>query len=64
MLDAIRIQCPFCLQKQEIYLEPDSGNSQDLVIDCQVCCHPMDIHVFWSEEKQKFIAQVDRSSGF
>lgn len=63
-MDEVSIRCPFCLEQQTILIEPDGGESQFFVSDCEVCCHPMDISAVWSEEKQKFNVRVAPSSGF
>lgn len=34
------IRCPYCGQLNDIGLDPGSGESQDYVEDCQVCCRP------------------------
>ncbi len=64
MLPAIKIKCPFCLQRQEVLVDPDVTEAQQLIVDCEICCHPLELLVTWDEEKQKFRAQVDKSSGF
>jgi Cysteine-rich CPXCG len=32
--------CPYCGEINEIALDPGSGNEQEYVEDCQVCCQP------------------------
>jgi hypothetical protein len=61
---SVRIRCPFCLERQDLLVEPDGGEQQQLIIDCEVCCHPMDISVHWDDEQQSFQAFVARGSGF
>ena len=34
------VTCPYCGQINEIALDPGSGNEQEYVEDCQVCCRP------------------------
>lgn len=34
------VACPCCGEAVEIALDPGSGNAQDYVEDCQVCCQP------------------------
>jgi hypothetical protein len=48
-VDAVVI-CPYCGESVEIGLDPGSGNSQDYVEDCQVCCRPWRVMVFYDEE--------------
>ena len=64
MLPAVKIKCPFCLERQEVLVEPDDGHHQHLIVDCEICCHPLDVHVSWNEERQKFSATVEKGSGF
>ena len=44
------VVCPYCGERVEIGLDPGSGNSQDYVEDCQVCCRPWRVSVFYDEE--------------
>jgi hypothetical protein len=39
------VSCPYCGQINEIVLDPGSGNQQEYVEDCQVCCRPWRIVV-------------------
>ncbi|MBA2662810.1 MAG: CPXCG motif-containing cysteine-rich protein [Bradymonadaceae bacterium] len=38
MQDTFEIQCPYCFEFVEIYLEADVAG--ELVQDCEVCCRP------------------------
>ncbi len=39
------VQCPYCGEVNEIALDPGSGNDQEYVEDCQVCCRPWRVTV-------------------
>jgi hypothetical protein len=39
------IQCPYCGETGEIALDPGSGQVQEYVEDCAVCCQPWAISV-------------------
>ena len=39
------VTCPYCAQESEIAVDPGSGNAQDYVEDCPVCCRPWYVHV-------------------
>ena len=39
------VECPYCGEANEISLDPGSGNDQEYVEDCQVCCRPWLMHV-------------------
>lgn len=43
MTDQFEVECPYCGEQVEIYLEPDVGGT--LVQDCEVCCNPWTIRV-------------------
>jgi hypothetical protein len=64
LFESVRIKCPFCLQSQELEVDPGGGENQSVIVDCEICCHPMDIQIVWSEEKQRYRARVEKSSGF
>jgi hypothetical protein len=34
------VVCPYCGEVNEVALDPGSGERQDYVEDCQVCCQP------------------------
>jgi len=39
------VECPYCGEANEVSLDPGSGNDQEYVEDCQVCCRPWLMHV-------------------
>ena len=43
------VQCPYCGEEIEITLDPGSGDSQDYVEDCEVCCNPWRVSVSYHE---------------
>jgi predicted DCC family thiol-disulfide oxidoreductase YuxK len=43
MDDVFAVQCPYCGEVVEIYLEPDVRGT--LVQDCEVCCNPIQVIV-------------------
>ncbi len=44
------VLCPYCGEENEIALDPDSGEAQEYVEDCQVCCQPWTVHVTYDLE--------------
>lgn len=44
------VHCPYCGEPVEIALDPGSGSHQSYVEDCQVCCQPWRVAVFYDEE--------------
>lgn len=59
-----KIQCPFCLEKFAIDIYEDDGNSQELIYDCEICCHPIEIQVSWDPDTEKFQVYTQKSTGF
>lgn len=47
------ITCPYCNEQIDILLDIAEGDtSQDYIEDCQVCCRPIQIHVYEDETGQ------------
>ena len=44
------VLCPYCGESNEVALDPGSGESQDYVEDCQVCCRPWRVVVEYRED--------------
>ena len=44
------VECPYCGETNEISLDPGSGNDQEYVEDCQVCCRPWLMHVRYTRD--------------
>jgi hypothetical protein len=41
------VVCPYCGESGVIYVEPDVHGT--LVQDCEVCCQPWQVVVWWEE---------------
>jgi hypothetical protein len=41
------VTCPHCGEQVEIALDQGSGEHQDYVEDCEVCCRPWRVKVFY-----------------
>ncbi|HEY4218610.1 MAG TPA: CPXCG motif-containing cysteine-rich protein [Gemmatimonadaceae bacterium] len=39
------VNCPYCGEENEVSLDPGSGDVQEYVEDCQVCCQPWRVTV-------------------
>jgi hypothetical protein len=60
--ETVRVQCPFCFEWNEVPLEDEPP--YQTIIDCEVCCHPIDITVAINDETSEPIAIATKSSGF
>lgn len=43
MDDETTVQCPYCFELVEVWLEPDVAGA--LVMDCEVCCNPWQLYI-------------------
>jgi len=60
MTDTFAVECPYCGEEVEIYLEPDIGGS--FVQDCEVCCNPWTIRVVRDgEDRYLDVSKADGS---
>ena len=59
MDDQFLVECPYCGEQVEIYLEPDVKGS--FVQDCEVCCNPWRVSV--SRDGEDRDVHVSRADG-
>jgi hypothetical protein len=41
----ISVECPYCGEPLELFVDPSGGSTQKYVEDCAVCCQPMEVLV-------------------
>lgn len=44
------VVCPYCGEENAVSLDPGSGETQDYVEDCQVCCQPWRVSVHYHDD--------------
>ena len=44
------VTCPHCGKMTEVALDPGSGQDQEYVEDCQVCCRPILMYVRYQRD--------------
>lgn len=54
------VDCPFCGEPDEIFVDLGGGERQTYTEDCPVCCHPRVIHVEPGEEPGEVSVWVER----
>ena len=59
MSDTVTIQCPWCFQWVEIFIDPQTRGR--LVRDCEVCCRPWELTVTRDDTGQPRVV-VQRSN--
>jgi hypothetical protein len=54
-LDEHSIRCPYCREPQTLLLDPSVG-TQEYVEDCQVCCQPILLRIWVTDDSQRIEA--------
>lgn len=49
MDEFITVQCPFCAQTFPVELDVTGGRDQVFIVDCEVCCRPVECHLQFDE---------------
>ena len=52
------VMCPYCGEANTIGLDPGSGDAQDYVEDCQVCCQPWRVSVHYRNDGTAVVRAV------
>jgi len=59
LVNEFHVVCPYCGEEGEVYVEPDVHGT--LVQDCEVCCNPWQVSVWW-EDGERYV-DVRRGDG-
>lgn len=43
--------CPYCGEALTMAVDPTAGKHQSFTVDCEVCCHPIAIHLEVSQDE-------------
>jgi hypothetical protein len=52
------IMCPYCGEENSVALDPGSGEAQDYVEDCQVCCQPWRVSVNYHDDGSASVTAI------
>jgi hypothetical protein len=47
--------CAACGQWNNIGIDPSAGRRQEYVEDCQVCCRPNRLQIWYDEEEHEYV---------
>ena len=47
--------CTFCFEENSVFVDPEGGNMQRYVEDCQVCCRPNVLSIYWDEGNEEYV---------
>ena len=53
------VYCPHCGEENTIAVDPGSGESQQYVEDCQVCCRPWNVRISFDGQGHAY-AEVEQ----
>lgn len=59
---ACGFQCAGCGEWNETVVDESAGSRQSYVEDCQVCCKPNVLQIFWDSAAQEYFIQTELES--
>ena len=62
MADAAGFQCAGCGEWNETVVDESGGSHQQYVEDCQVCCKPNVLRVWWDRAAEEFVIEAQLES--
>ena len=62
MVDAAGFQCAGCGEWNETVVDEQGGNRQQYVEDCQVCCKPNVLRIWWDSAAEEFVIEAQLES--
>ena len=61
MFEEATAPCPYCFENIAVPIDPGGGNSQETIVDCEVCCQPILVKAYRSDESEEYQAHLERS---
>lgn len=50
MYNQSQCSCPYCGEEVWVEFYPEEGTKQSMIIDCEVCCNPIQYYVVFDSE--------------
>ena len=47
-----KVRCPFCFETIWMEFFQEDGESQEMVVDCEVCCNPILYQVYFNGDSK------------
>lgn len=60
-IKSVNYSCAYCGEINSTFVDPSQGKSQLYIEDCQVCCRPNLLNVFYDEWEQEFKIRTEVS---
>lgn len=51
--------CPYCMAENDIEIDEVNDPGQTLIVDCQICCQPIDVEVHGMMEDLTLVFKRD-----
>lgn len=48
LTEASGFSCPYCMTYNDLDIDIDNDVGQQQIVDCQICCQPIELSVFYS----------------
>lgn len=59
LTDATTFECPYCMTYNDLEIDPDNDIGQQQIVDCQICCSPIELTVLDTGFGIEIIAKRD-----
>lgn len=56
---AERFECPYCMTMNDIEIDEANDIGQDQIVDCQICCSPIEVSIIDNGFSLEIIAKRD-----
>jgi len=54
--------CAYCFERNSVFVDPSGGEGQQYVEDCQVCCRPNRLAIWWDEGEEVYVVDSEPES--
>jgi Zn ribbon nucleic-acid-binding protein len=45
LISSAQFSCPYCMVKNDIQIDEENDLNQQQIVDCQICCSPIEVVV-------------------
>jgi transcription elongation factor Elf1 len=59
LTDAEQFSCPYCMTMNDLEIDQANDIGQMQIVDCQICCQPIEIVVYENVDGFEVIAKRD-----
>ncbi|WP_100657911.1 CPXCG motif-containing cysteine-rich protein [Alteromonas flava] len=59
LTDAAQFECPYCMAYNDLEIDQQNDIGQQQVVDCQICCQPIELMLNPTEFGIEIIAKRD-----